>query len=41
MELDATTGKTLYEIENLLKCASLANIASVMNGFKSVKTYID
>jgi hypothetical protein len=33
IELDATTGKTLYEIESMLKCASMANIAGAMNGF--------
>jgi hypothetical protein len=41
LELDATTGKTLDEIGNMIKCCANANLALSANGFKQIKTVID
>jgi|LauGreDrversion4_2_1035121.scaffolds.fasta_scaffold145510_1 hypothetical protein len=41
LELDASTGKSIDEIGNMLKCAANANLALAVNGFKQIKTLFD
>ena len=36
LELDASTGKSLDEIANMLKCSANANLALAANGFKQI-----
>jgi predicted amidophosphoribosyltransferase len=41
IELDATTGKTLHEIENVMRCSALAHLASASTGFSNIKQIVD
>jgi hypothetical protein len=41
LELDPSTGKTLYELEIMLKSAALSFLASAANGFKTIQTLFD
>lgn len=41
LELDSSTGKTLNELEVMLKCAALSFLAQAGNGFKTIQGLFD